>query len=132
MICGSLIYGWRKAVFAYDRRAYIVFSIRNGSAMALARDAKDNAIRAEMAASALAVELRSHVLECAKSWERLDRNMARSAEERSVDFREWREDLGRRLDRQDRIQLNVLAGVAAILVSALGFLIAHLNLFHLP
>jgi len=107
-----------------------VVLFNTGAAMMLARDAKDNAIRAEMAAGALSVELHAHVLECGRNWEKLDRNMSRAEESRASDQRQWREDLVDRLNRQDKVLWSSLLGVITTLLLALGFMIAHLNIFH--
>jgi hypothetical protein len=101
----------------------------DGAAMALAQDAKESAVRVELLAAALSVELRSHVAECSRSWAQMDANFVRAERDRQADLREWRDSLGKRLDRQDKVQWSALVGVVVMLLSVLAYFMEHSGAF---
>lgn len=103
-----------------------LFSSKHSDAMSIAREARDMAIISS-------TELRAHVAECSKSWERLNQTMTQNEASRRDDQSQWRESLGRRLDKQDTINRGNLVAVIMVLLSVLGsvfyFLMPHLGMF---
>lgn len=91
----------------------------------LAQQALNKAIETERTLSMLATTLDSHIKYCTS---------AAMENRRRED--EWRTGLGQRLDQQDRraasqtrIMLAIAGGVVMVLLTTIGFLVAHLPLF---
>jgi hypothetical protein len=109
---------------------------RDNGAMALARQALDEAKTAASAVALLAVQMQSHMAECSKSSERVEKAL----EAFRRDSQDWRRGLGERLDEQDENTAEVKDAVSKLLrgglisglmiaLSIIGFLIAHLPIF---
>jgi hypothetical protein len=90
------------------------------AAMALARQAAAEASEAKTMSTVLLAKLTDHVDGCGKNWEKLERRMA----EVKTDNGDWQAGLGKRLDRQDRINLTALCTVLGTAVAIIGFLVA--------
>lgn len=92
--------------------------------------AVNDAAEAKLGVAAINVRLDNFITDNGRQWSDLRRDMQVSATKSELDQKEWRMDLGRRLDKQDGMQWKVAGTIIVLLLAILGFFLSHLPLFN--
>lgn len=98
--------------------------------------AVNDAAEAKLGVAAINVRLDNFITDNGRQWSDLRRDMQVSATKSELDQKEWRMDLGKRLDKQDAatdaqsgLQWKLAGATILLLLAILGFFVSHLPLF---
>jgi hypothetical protein len=94
-----------------------------------AMEAKALAEKVSQESSMLAAVLKTHVDDCNRRADRLDRDLEKRDREAKSDLDTWRIGLESRLDKQDRMNMAAMVFIITMLLAVVAELLHSLKLF---